>query len=92
MSEPIRHHYVPQGYLRFFARHEQKKKKTTHWVLVYDKQNNKLYNKSISEVAAEKNYNRIAQTPLVQLPPENDPLYYEKKVYRYNGGSASPNY
>lgn len=79
MSEPIRHHYVPQGYLKFFAKHEQRKNRPIYWVSVYDKQNHKQYCKNISEIAAEKHYNRITQTPLVQIPPEDDPLYYEKK-------------
>ena len=79
MSEPIKHHYVPQGYLRFFAKHEQRKNRNIYWVSVYDKQSHKQYCKNISEIAAEKHYNRITQTPLVEASLAGDPLYYEKK-------------
>lgn len=78
MSEAKIHHYVPQGYLKFFAKQSRLKNGVKYWVSVYDKQNHHQYPSNISHVAAEKNYNKIDLSQFVQAPPENDPLYYEK--------------
>ncbi len=48
MSEPKRHHYVPQTYLRGFADNEK--------VWVYDKLENKYYSPSLENVAVISNY------------------------------------
>lgn len=79
MNEPKIHHYVPQGYLRFFAKREQRDSQEKYWLLAYDKKICKSYPINVSKAAAEKDYNRLELSEHIQLPPENDPLYYEKK-------------
>lgn len=52
MSNPIKQHYVPQVYLKFFA---QKRRKVWE-IIVADKKNKKPYLANVRDVAFEKNF------------------------------------
>jgi hypothetical protein len=53
-NQPRKHHYVPQCYLRYFARQHKNVWQTT----VIDKFSNKIFPCNIEDVAAEHDYNR----------------------------------
>ncbi len=76
MGDARNHHYVPQGYLRFFA---AEKNHGTYQVLVYDKRTKKSYPTNISNIAQEHNFNRIEDSPIAKSYALDDPLHYEKK-------------
>jgi len=65
-NEPRKHHYVPQGYLKFFAIKQKKVWKTT----VIDKVLKKSYVSNIEDVAVARDYNRDTS--------KNDEFYWEK--------------
>lgn len=79
MNESKMHHYVPQAYLKFFAKQELLCGKERYWLSVYDKKSYKQYPLNVSNAAAEKYYNRLKLSECILPPPESDPLYYEKK-------------
>lgn len=54
MNEPRKHHYVPQTYLKNFCIPGKAKK-----IYVYDKINNKKFETSIQDIAAERDFYRV---------------------------------
>lgn len=73
MSEPRKHHYVPQCYLKQFACENKGAPK----IYVYDKKNRKQFCDEIRNVAEEKDFYKIESKSFPLLTPDNDPLYYE---------------
>lgn len=57
MNEPIKQHYVPQSYLRFFSQ----KRKTIWEVVVVDKKNQKTYIANVRDVAFERNFYTVEE-------------------------------
>lgn len=55
MNKPVRQHYVPQAYLKFFAQKREKIWETD----VADKKGQKLYRANIRDIAFEKNFYTI---------------------------------
>lgn len=73
-SEPKKHHFVPRGYLRFFA---QEIKEDVYQIAVFDKTSGKRYLNNIDDVAEMKNYNRVEIDRYNMPVPDKNPLYYE---------------
>lgn len=75
MNRSKKHHYVPQAYLRFFTAAND----NTNQLAVYDKEAQKYYIRSITDIAEERNYNYVNPDDTILYPiPNDDPEYYEK--------------
>jgi hypothetical protein len=57
MNDPVKQHYVPQTYLKFFAQ----ERKRIWEIAVADKKNKKPYLANIRDVAFEKNFYTIEE-------------------------------
>ena len=76
MNEPSKHHFVPQVYLRYFAKERKKKEFILY---VYDKIQNKIYPKNIKDIGYKKDYNRVKIGKYLPQVPNDDVLYYENR-------------
>lgn len=74
-NEPIKHHCVPQSYLKFFA----KQKKDDYILYVFDKKSGTEYYANVSNAAEIRNYNKVNQGRFIVPTPNGDALYYESK-------------
>jgi len=76
MSKPKKHHYVSQGYLKFFA---QENEKGDFIINVIDKVTGKTFPANITDIAEKRNFNKIDNGRFIIPTPNGDPLYYEYK-------------
>lgn len=76
MNEPNKHHYVPQVYLRYFAKERKKKEFILY---VYDKRQDKTFPRNIKDIGYEKNYNRVHNGKYLPPLPDDNELHYENK-------------
>ncbi len=76
MSKPKKHHYVPQGYLKFFSKENEKGDFIT---CVFDKKTRKEFETNIAYIAEKKYYNTVNDDRFIVPTPDGDPLYYEYK-------------
>ena len=78
MAESLKHHFVPQVYLRYFAK-ERERKKGEYFLYVFDKTQDKTFPRNIDEIGYEKNFNRVHEGRFLPPVPDNNELHYEKK-------------
>ncbi len=76
MGDKWRHHFVPQVYLKYFAK---KKKGKKYFIYVFDYKQGKTYPKNVKDVAYQKDYNRVHSEKNLPPVPDNNELYYEEK-------------
>lgn len=76
MGKAEKHHYVPKGYLRFFAK--EIKKNVVYHVAVYDKTTGKHFVSNIEDVAEQRKFNHINNEISVVPTPDGNPLFYEE--------------
>jgi hypothetical protein len=74
MSDPVKHHYVPEVYLKSFA--DSKKQ-----LFQLRRKYKKIAIKSIGQVCYEKNYFKFQRKEALQINNVDDFLYIEKKVF-----------
>ena len=78
MNEQKNHHYVPQVYLRYFAK-ERKNKKDDYYLYVFDKIQNKVFPQNVKDIGCKINYNRVHNGKYLPPVPDNNELHYENK-------------
>lgn len=71
MNEPRRHHYLPQCYLRGFCIHPKKRQ-----LFVVDAKQQTSFTTNISNIAQERDFNRIAIEGI-------DPNFIEKEISKF---------
>jgi len=77
VAKAKKHHFVPQGYLRFFAELTQSE---SRWKIgVYDKELKRHFYADVSDVAQKKYFNSV-DCEATPLAPKRDPLYYEETL------------
>lgn len=77
MSEPRRHHYVPQTYLKNFCIPGEKSGK----IYVYDKVNHKIYKSDIGDIAVERDFYKVT---------DREDIYYWEHFYSKEFESKYP--
>ena len=78
MRESYRHHFVPQVYLRFFAK-ERETKKGEYYLYVYDTIQDKTFPSNVKDIGYKNDYNRVLISKYLPPVPDGNELYYEKK-------------
>ena len=63
MSNPIRHHHVPQTYLKNFSF----KKKEQFKIYTFDRNSKKIFEANVLDVAVEKNFYTVKTVSYTQL-------------------------
>ncbi len=76
MSKPKKHHYVPQAYLKFFSKENEKGEFIIH---VFDKVSGKFFFANITDIAEKRNFNKVENDRFIFSTPNRDPLFYEYK-------------
>lgn len=74
MSDPVKHHYVPEVYLKSFA--DSKKQ-----FFQLRRKYKKITTKSVGQVCYEKNYFKFQRQEALQINNIDDSLYIEKKIF-----------
>lgn len=76
MDKPIKHHFVPRVYLKYFAKRKNKK---DYIIYCLNKGQQEAYPANTKDVAMEYHYNRVKSGELLPPVPEEDELFYERR-------------